>query len=82
MRIWESRDNKLVSFNQEKVILKSEIEEKNKKIEIIYRELNELRVKEGKEEANMEKISEDPKQKLYDEIKLLKINLEQKEEGI
>ena len=27
----------------------------------------------------MEKISEDPKQKLYDEIKLLKVNLEQKE---
>ena len=27
----------------------------------------------------MEKISEDPKQKLYDEIKLLKINLEKKE---
>ena len=30
----------------------------------------------------MVQISEDPKQKLYDEIKLLKINLEQKEEGI
>lgn len=82
MRIWESRDNKLVSFNQEKVILKSEIEEKNKKIEIIYRELKELRAKEGKGETNMVQISEDPKQKLYDEIKLLKINLEQKEEGI
>ena len=69
----KDRDNKLESCNQEKEKFKSKIEEKNKKIEIIYRELNELRTKEGKGEANMEQISEDPKQKLYDEIKILKI---------
>ena len=75
----KDRDNKLEQFNQEKEILKSEIDEKNKKIEIIYRELNELRAKEGKGEADIKKIEEDPKQKLYDEIKELKLNLEQKE---
>ena len=57
----KDRDNKLESCNQEKEKFKSKIEEKNKKIEIIYRELNELRTKEGKGEANMEQISEDPK---------------------
>ena len=57
----KDRDNKLESCNQEKEKIKSKIEKKNKKIEIIYRELNELRTKEGKGEANMEQISEDPK---------------------
>ena len=75
----KEKDTNLESFNNEKQILKSELEEKNKKIGIIYRELNELRAKEGKGEADITKISEDPKQKLYDEIKELKSNLEKKE---
>ena len=75
----KDRDIKLEQFDQEKKILKSEIEEKNKKIEIIYRELNEFRAKEGKGEADINKIEQDPKQKLYDEIKELKLNLEKKE---
>ena len=75
----KERETNLESFNNEKQIFASEIEEKNKKIEIIYRELNELRAKEGKDEADITKISEDPKQKLYEEIKQLKSNLEKKE---
>ena len=75
----KDRDIKLEQFDQEKKILKSEIDEKNKKIEIIYRELNEFRAKEGKGEADINKIEQDPKQKLYDEIKELKLNLEKKE---
>ena len=75
----KEKDTNLESFNNEKQILKSELEEKNKKIGIIYRELNELRAKEGKGEADITKISGDPKQKLYDEIKELKSNLEKKE---
>ena len=35
-------------------------------------------IKEGKEEANMEKMMEDPKQKLYDEIKQYKKEIENK----
>ena len=63
-------------------MLQLEIDEKNKKIEMIHRELNELRIKEGKGEADITKLSEDPKQKLYDEIKELKINLDKKEKEI
>ena len=75
----KDRDNKLELFKQEKEILQSNLEEKNKKIEIILRELNELRIKEGKDETDIAKISSDPKQKLYEEINELKKNLEKKE---
>ena len=75
----KDRDNKLELFKQEKEILQSNLEEKNKKIEIILRELNELRIKEGKDETDIAKISSDHKQKLYEEINELKKNLEKKE---
>ena len=62
----------------EKEVLESEVEDKKKKLEVALRELNELRVKEGKGEANLEKMADDPKQKLYDEINDLKKKLEEK----
>ena len=59
-------------------MLLSDLDDKNKKLEVALRELNEIRNKEGKGEANMEKIMEDPKQKLYDEIKEYKMEIEKK----
>ena len=72
----KDRELKLKKFNHEKDVLLSELDDKNKKLEVALRELNEIRVKEGKGEANVEKMMEDPKQKLYDEIKKYKTEIE------
>ena len=67
--------NNLINFYKEnRAILGNDSDKK--KLEVALRELNELRAKEGKEEANMEKMLEDPKNKLYDEIKEYKKELE------
>ena len=72
----EEKENTLKKIKHEKEILESEVEDKKKKLEVALRELNELRAKEGKEEANMQQMMDDPKQKLYDEIKEKKSELE------
>lgn len=46
------------------------------------RELNEIRTKEGKSEANVDSLIEDPKQKLYDEIKANKKEISEKNKEI
>ena len=72
----KDKELKLKEFKHEKDVLLSELDDKNKKLEVALRELNEIRVKEGKGEANVEKMMEDPKQKLYDEIKKYKNEIE------
>ena len=72
----KDKELKLKEFKHEKDVLLSELDDKNKKLEVALRELNEIRVKEGKGEANVEKMMEDPKQKLYDEIKKYKTEIE------
>ena len=78
----KDKDIKAKEFQHEKDVLQSEIEDKTKKLEVALRELNELRAKEGKGEANMDQMMEDPKQKLYDEIKQYKKEFEEKDKII
>lgn len=72
----KDKEDKDKEFQHQKEVLQSEIDDKSKKLEVALRELNEIRAKEGKGEANIEQMSEDPKQKLYDEIKELKKQIE------
>jgi chromosome segregation ATPase len=75
----KDKEIKLKELQKEKEVLEYEIKDKSKKLEIALRELNELRSnKEGEGEANKEITSEDPKQKLYDEIKEYKKEIEMK----
>ena len=75
----KEKEDKDKEFQHQKEVLQSEIDDKSKKLEVALRELNEIRAKEGKGEANLEQMSEDPKQKLYDEIKELKKQIEEKD---
>ena len=74
----KDKENKAKEFKHEKEVLQSEVDDKTKKLEVALRELNEIRAKEGKGEANLDQMAEDPKQKLYDEIKELKKQIEEK----
>ena len=74
----KDKENKAKEFKHEKEVLQSEVEDKTKKLEVALRELNEIRAKEGKGEVNLDQVAEDPKQKLYDEIKDLKKQIEDK----
>ena len=74
----KDKENKAKEFKHEKEVLQSEVDDKTKKLEVALRELNEIRAKEGKGEANLDQMAEDPKQKLYDEIKDLKKQIEEK----
>lgn len=74
----KDRENKAKEFKHEKEVLQSEVDDKTKKLEVALRELNEIRAKEGQGEVNLDQMAEDPKQKLYDEIKDLKKQIEDK----
>ena len=74
----KDKEDKAKEFKHEKEVLQSEVEDKTKKLEVALRELNEIRAKEGKGEVNLDQVAEDPKQKLYDEIKELKKQIEDK----
>ena len=78
----KDKEDKDKEFQHQKEVLQSEIDDKSKKLEVALRELNEIRAKEGKGEANIEQMSEDPKQKLYDEIKELKKQIDDKDKEI
>ena len=72
----KEKEKRIKEFQHEKEVLQSEVDDKQKKLDIALRELNEIREKHGEGEANMEKMMVDPKQKLYDEIKECKNELE------
>ena len=74
----KDKEDKVKEFKHEKEVLQSEVDDKTKKLEVALRELNEIRAKEGKGEVNLDQVAEDPKQKLYDEIKELKKQIEDK----
>ena len=74
----KDKEDKAKEFKHEKDVLQSEVDDKTKKLEVALRELNEMRAKEGKGEVNLDQVAEDPKQKLYDEIKDLKKQIEDK----
>ena len=78
----QEKETKLKEFQHEKEVLKSELEDKSKKLEVALRELNELRTSGGQGEANIDKLMQDPKQKLYDEIDKCKKELEEKTKEI
>lgn len=75
----KDKEAKAKEFQHQKEVMQSEIDDKTKKLEVALRELNEIRAKEGKGEANIEEMTEDPKQKLYDEIKELKKQIDDKD---
>ena len=78
----KDKEIKLKEFQHEKEVLQSEVDDKRKKLEVALRELNEIRAKEGKGEANIQKMMDYPKQKLYDEIKEYKNEIENKNKEI
>ena len=78
----KDKEEKLKEFKHEKEVLQSELDDKSKKLEVALRELNELRVLGGQGEANINQMMEDPKQKLYDEIKECNKQIENKDKEI
>ena len=78
----KEKDKKDQEYKHQKDVFQSEIDDKTKKLEVVLRELNEIRAKEGKGEANVNSMVEDPKQKLYDEIKQNKKEIEDKNKEI
>ena len=78
----KDKEERLKEFKHEKEVLQSELDDKSKKLEVALRELNELRVLGGQGEANINQMMEDPKQKLYDEIKECNKQIENKDKEI
>ena len=78
----KEKEEREKAFKHEKDVLLSEVNDKSKKLEVVLRELNEIRTKEGKSEANVDSLIEDPKQKLYDEIKVIKKEILEKNKEI
>ena len=78
----KQKDEKEKQFKHEKDVLLSDVNDKTKRLEVVLRELNEIRIKEGKSEANIDSLVKDPKQKLYDEIKANKIEISEKDKEI
>ena len=78
----KEKEEREKEFKHEKDVLLSEVNDKTKRLEVVLRELNEIRTKEGKSEANVDSLIEDPKQKLYDEIKANKKEISEKDKEI
>ena len=78
----KEKEEREKEFKHEKDVLLSEVNDKTKRLEVVLRELNEIRTKEGKSEANVDSLIEDPKQKLYDEIKANKKEISEKNKEI
>ena len=78
----KEKEEREKEFKHEKDVLLSEVNDKSKRLEVVLRELNEIRTKEGKSEANVDSLIEDPKQKLYDEIKVIKKEILEKNKEI
>ena len=78
----KEKEEREKAFKHEKDVLLSEVNDKSKRLEVVLRELNEIRTKEGKSEANVDSLIEDPKQKLYDEIKANKKEILEKNKEI
>ena len=78
----KEKEEREKEFKHEKDVLLSEVSDKSKRLEVVLRELNEIRTKEGKSEANIDSLIDDPKQKLYDEIKANKNEISEKNKEI
>ena len=78
----KEKEEREKEFKHEKDVLLSEVNDKSKRLEVVLRELNEIRTKEGKSEANIDSLIEDPKQQLYDEIKANKKEILEKNKEI
>ena len=78
----KEKEEREKEFKHEKDVLLSEVSDKSKRLEVVLRELNEIRTKEGKSEANVDSLIDDPKQKLYDEIKANKNEISEKNKEI
>ena len=78
----KEKEEREKEFKHEKDVLLSEVNDKTKRLEVVLRELNEIRTKEGKSEANVDSLIKDPKQKLYDEIKANKKEISEKDKEI
>ena len=78
----KEKEEREKEFKHEKDVLLSEVNDKTKRLEVVLRELNEIRTKEGKSEANVDSLIKDPKQKLYDEIKANKKEISEKNKEI
>lgn len=78
----KEKDQREKEFKHEKDVVLSELNDKSKRLDVVLRELNEIRTKEGKSDANIDSLIGDPKQKLYDEIEANKKEILEKNKEI